>query len=243
MSDNKILTANEQNAIRTAVAAQTSALLEQVQATTIEAITTNQNRIVDTIQKRILETLNANQKVVITTAQHGNSGAKETTRWQFIMSLAPVVLTALLGMVIWKSQTDVQQNIWETQASIQQRIDQDNARLATRLTFTDEFYKRRFAAYEKFYGQVIRLRSLLESETLRSQSEAIDVLAKLDRDTHHSTDKLFLSDKIVGQMDTLWIRGIDVLRYQGQGNLSAYQRQVEDLEKRMKEDLWTEPLD
>lgn len=67
MSDSKILSVEQENAIKALIAAQTNDLLEHVQAKTIEAITTNQNMIVDTIQQRIIEAVNANQKVIIAT--------------------------------------------------------------------------------------------------------------------------------------------------------------------------------
>ena len=235
MSDNTILTVDQENAVKALIAAQTNTLLEQVRAKTIEAITTNQNMIVDTIQQGIIEAVNANQKVIIATAQHGSTTEKETKRSQLLTSLVPVVLTALfsVGLSVFGYFT------WKTQANVQQRIDQSNVRLATRLSFTDEFYKRRFAAYEKIYGQVLLLRRGADARDTKTVTQAMDVLANLD--DYYGADKLYLSDKITDQMDRIWVAGIDAFRYR-QGS-AAFSAQLKDLERHMKEDLWTAPFD
>jgi hypothetical protein len=238
MSDNRILTDKEENAVKALIAAQTNVLLEHFHANTIEAITTNQNTTVDAIQ-RIIETVNANQEAIIATAQSGRSTEKANKKWQFMMALVPVALSAFLGIGL----SVFGYFIWKSQVNIQQRIDQNNTRLATRLSFTDEFYKRRFAAYENFYGQILVLRKGMRNvDDTKSVTQAMDVLITLDN--YDGADRMYLSDKITQQMDILWATGIDALRYPGnRESLAAFEAQVKDLEKRMKEDLWTAPFD
>lgn len=236
MSDSKILSVVQENAVKALIVAQANDLLEHVQAKTIEAITTNQNIIVDTIQQRIIEAVNANQKVIIATAESGGATEKGNKRAQLLMSLVPVVMTALfsVGLSVFGYF------IWKAQANAQQRIDQSNVRLATRLSFTNEFYKRRFVAYEKFYAQVLLLKRGVENANdTESVTRALDVLVKLNKDD--VADRMYLSDKITDQIDKLWVSGIDALRYRTGG--ADFKAQVLELEKRMKEDLWTAPFD
>lgn len=169
------------------------------------------------------------------TAENG-SVTEKGTRGQLLMSLVPVVMTALfsVGLSVFGYF------IWKAQANAQQRIDQGNVRLATRLSFTDEFYKRRFAAYEKFYAQVLLLRRGVENAgDTESVTQALEVLTKLNK--HDVADRMYLSDKITDQIDMLWVSGVDALRFRTGG--AAFEAQVRDLEKHMKEDLWTAPFD
>lgn len=257
MHSDSTITVDQERAIKVLIADHTGALLEQVHAKTTEAIATNQETIIATIQQRIVEAVNHNQKVIIATAQNP-SPENGTKRWQIIMAVIPIVLTSLfgvglsvLGYFIWETQASSQQRIDQTNARLQQSIDQTNARQSTRLSFTVEFYKRRFTAYDKLYPQVIRLREALDAsyreEATRTlyTDEAIRALSELSR--HSRAERLYLSDSISQEIDEIWVIGIKILRgdsgQTSEERTTEIARRVADLEKHMKKDLWSEPFD
>ena len=248
MHNDSTITVDQTQEIKVLIADHTSALLEQVHAKTTEAIATNQETIIATIQQRIVEAVNNNQRVIIATAQNDRP-EKGTKRWQIIMAVIPIVLTSLfgvglsvLGYFIWETQANSQQRIDQTNARLQQSIDQTNARQSTRLSFTEEFYKRRFTAYDKLYQQVIKLSSELNAD---NTTGAVLALAELNR--HSRTERLYLSDSIVHEIDDIWVTGIKILRGEpgqtSEESRTEIARRVSDLEKHMKKDLWTEPFD
>jgi flagellar basal body-associated protein FliL len=211
-------------------------ILNLVQTKTAEVIKANESVMLETIAKEISETINANQKVIIATAggnPESKKEEKESKRWKIFMALLPIVLTAILGYLVWTVQTNVQK-----------QISDNNESLKTELSLKAEFYKKKFETYEKTHALMFQLTDALAGSyhNVQDKKDASQYLGKLYED--YTRNNLYMSNEVVSELEKLFDLAGDIptLRPTGTADLGQILDQTSKVETKMREDLHVQQI-
>jgi hypothetical protein len=118
-------------------------------------------------------TLESVQETIVALTVRVEQAQTETKRWQVITILLPVVATAILGLLVERSKS-----------SIQEQINMRSQQLGARLVLTEEFYKRKLDVHEKIYKQLVVVVAALQDAKFNpdKRTEAVNSLATLYND-------------------------------------------------------------
>ena len=156
--------------------------------------------------------------------------------WDILKIVLPVVLTTLLGFLIWYTQTKIQSG-----------VEENNRLLSTRLALTEEFYRHKLKAYEDTCVEIARLRELLERYDEKEinpevGAQASDSLASVYRLSN--SEFLYLSDKFKSELGNLYDVGVNRMRMEEEESVvkKKLADQNEHLRLEMNSDLHTKEL-
>ena len=161
--------------------------------------------------------------------------------------ILPIVLTAVLGLIVWYFENRIQTQAGINNQAIQQKVDENNHMLSTRLALTEEFYKQKLEEYKKVGTVIAQLRQALDRyddlevypEIGKQASDNTEALRELKE-----SDFLFFSPGFRDQLDKLWDIGINVIGQREEDatakkNLAAL---ITNLRDEMNQDLHTSDL-
>lgn len=190
--------------------------------------------------KTLKEDLASRHQIAMRAIEQSGSGS-------LVKVVLPIVLTAVLGLVVWYFQNQIQKKADANNLSIQSKVEENNRLLSTRLALTEEFYKRKLDAYEKTCTWIARLEESLDRyDELQINPEvgtqatdsmrAVDLLSK--------SDFLYLSSKFKSQLGDLWDIGRQRM-VSGSGEPDMKKKlsaQIKSLREEMNLDLHTSDL-
>jgi len=167
--------------------------------------------------------------------------AQANKKWEIVKLVLPIVLTAVLGLMVWYFQGQIQKNADEHNREIQAKVDENNRLLSTRLALTEEFYKRKLAEYEKVGIVIAKLREALDRYDELEVDPEIGAQASDNTNAVRvikESDFLFFSSKFRDKLDELWIIGVHVI---GKRELdSAEKNNLADLIKGLRDEMNTD---
>lgn len=209
-----------------------------VNQTVVEVIKANQDQVLESVRTQITEAINANQRVILATNQTGSAGKNEETRkWKVFMVALPIILSTILGAMIWHTQTRIQNDISNSSETLK-------SRLATGSALTQEFYKKRLDIYDKTHKEMALLVDAFQSVRINPESFGIasDSLKSLNQT--YRINNLYVSNEVAKELQKLWRLGIDMpsLRPTGKTTMTAILTQISEVEEHMKKDLGVEDL-
>lgn len=227
-------TPEQSAAINEAIATAKKDILDTVHRKVVEVISNNQQVIIESVQKNITEAINANQKVIIAAEQNGLTKVsdadkkEETKNWKVFMVVLPIILSTILGFMIWNAQTRIQQDVSDKSEN-----------LKTQLALMQEFYKKKLAVYEETHKQMALLVDALQSARINPDSvgKASDSLRSLNQT--YKINNLYVSNELAKELEALWKLGIEMpaLRKSGKATMAEVLNQVSLVEAQMKKDL------
>ena len=167
--------------------------------------------------------------------------AQANKTWDILKLVLPIVLTAVLGLMVWYFQNQIQKNADEHNREIQAKVDENNRLLSTRLALTEEFYKRKLAEYEKVGIVIAKLREALDRYDELEVDPEIGAQASDNTNAVRvlkESDFLFFSSKFRDKLDELWIIGVHVI---GKRELEAdVKTNLADLIKSLRDEMNTD---
>jgi hypothetical protein len=155
--------------------------------------------------------------------------------WDILKIVLPVLLTTILGFLIWYTQT-----------KIQHKVEENSRLLSTRLALTEEFYRHKLKTYEDTCAEIARLRESLERYGDKEVdpevgAQATDSMAAVDRLS--KSEFLYLSDTFKTRLSDLWQIGRIRMETNEEGELrKQLADQIELLRLEMNSDLHTKEL-
>lgn len=154
-------------------------------------------------------------------------GDRKSLQW--FMTLLTTIMTAAVGFGGW----------W-LQSQVQQHIDEKTQGLETRLALEQQVYGKELAAYESVHQQMAALVEALGQVPVdpAGKKSAVDAINNLY--VAYTTNSLYLSDTIAGQLQELVDLGgrLPALGSSGDtASMQAVDGQISSIEKQMKADL------
>lgn len=157
--------------------------------------------------------------------------------WDILKIILPILLTTVLGFLIWFTQT-----------KIQTRVEENNRLLSTRLALTEEFYRHKLKTYEDTCTEIGRLRESIERYGEKESNpdvgaQASDSMEAVDRLSRG--EFLYLSDNFKIGLRKLWKIGANRMTTTDEDETVLKKNladQIEFLRVEMNSDLHTKEL-
>lgn len=128
--------------------------------------------------------------------------------------------------------------------TLQKHIDEAARAITTRLAITQQFYGRKLAIYESGHQQMADLISSLADAQFNPAAKTAAVESLHNLYLAYTRNSLYLSDELVGQLQSLVSAGNDLpaLHPTGKASMKDLDEQVAKIEEQMKKDLHVEEL-
>lgn len=207
-------------------------ILEAASAKVTELIGANQQQIIEEVKASIIAAVNANKRVIIATEQSDPKkevvDATDTGGWKVLMVVLPIILSSILGFMIFNAQQRIQKDVSDKSEN-----------LKTQLALMQEFYKKKLTVYEEVHGQIASLVDSLQSVQINPESvgKASESLRLVNQT--YKINNLYLSNELADELKALWKLGIEIpaLRPSGKSTIGEILSQVSLIEAQMKKDL------
>jgi len=207
-------------------------VIDATLAKVVELIRANQQQLLEAVEENIIAAVNANQRVIITTEQSdvskGAVDEKQTRKWKVFMVALPIVLSTILGFMIFNAQQRIQKDVSDKSEN-----------LKTQLALMQEFYKKKLGVYEEIHKQIASLVDSLQSVQINPESvgKASENLRAVNQT--YKINNLYLSNELAEQLKALWELGIEMpaLRPSGKATIGEILGRVSLIEAQMKKDL------
>lgn len=154
-------------------------------------------------------------------------------RWELSMMVLQVILTSVLGLLVWR-----------VQAGIDKKISDEGLRLSARLALTQDFYKDRLRVYSELHRACLQVKAAARQLRVSRDSRSVltDNIAKLYES--YSGNSLYLSSPLRQKLDALWMSAVECTR--GQAPSQDLVRETvslaEKVEAQMREDLFVDSM-
>jgi len=226
-------------AINELITAAKQDVMDTVQEKVVEGINANQQLILESIKHNIIEAINANQKVIIATDRNITVPSKneENKKWKVFMAVLPIVLTTVLGILVWRAQTRIQSDISNSSDALKSRLETGSA-------LTQEFYKKRLEIYDQTHKEMALLVDALQSARINAESVGVASASLKSLNQTFRINNLYVSNEVAKELRQLWRLGIDMpsLRPSGKTTMNEILSQVSRVEEQMKNDLGVRSL-
>jgi hypothetical protein len=207
-------------------------VIDATSAKVVELIRANQQQIIKAVEENIVAALNANQRVIIATEHNGVNkkavDSEETRKWKVFMVALPIILSTILGLMIFNAQQRIQKDVSDKSEN-----------LKTQLALMQEFYSKKLGVYEEIHKQIASLVDSLQSVQINPESvgKASENLRAVNQ--AYKINNLYLSNELAEQLKALWELGIEMpaLRPTGKATMGEILGRVSLIEAQMKKDL------
>jgi hypothetical protein len=154
---------------------------------------------------------------------------KDPLWWRIIQLILPIMLTAILGFIIWKFQSSIQEN-----------IDEKASLWHAQIGLVQHLYEQRLVAYKELYDKALAIyRSLQEVKTNGPQAQS-------EKDNLHNNlmilSELRAANKIIASQELntfLFQTWYDTIKGQSSESAEELMKKVED---QMRKDLFVDKL-
>ena len=174
--------------------------------------------------------------------------AIESRGWggYMVKVVLPIVLTTVLGLMVWYFQNQIQRKADENNRAIQGKVEENNRLLSTRMALTEEFYKRKLDEYEKTGKVIAKLRESLDRYDELEVNPEIGKQASDNTNAVYRSSKsdfLYLSPEFRAQLLELYDIGVDIMRREENPDVKKkLADQIKNLTDEMNHDLHTSDL-
>lgn len=147
--------------------------------------------------------------------------------------LLQIVLSAIIGFLVWRAQTSISQGIQDA-----------NSRLANQLALSQDYFKERMKVYADLYRVALTIRDV--ARQTQSSPELRDTLSDAIVDLHKTknADYLYASENLLDLSEKLWTDGIKVYTNQDQGKaLKDIEQLVTEIGTQMRVELAIKALE
>ncbi|HXX12850.1 MAG TPA: hypothetical protein VEK05_15140 [Burkholderiales bacterium] len=155
--------------------------------------------------------------------------AKDPGWWRVVQLILPVVLTSLLGLVVWNFQSNIQRS-----------LDEKASRLQAQLGVTQHLYEQRLTAYKELYDKAWEVH--LSIQDVKTNASKATLARKHLHDSLKALSVVQNANKIIASRelnDILLNAWLDIIKNDTEAGDAALVSQVAD---QMRSDLLVDRL-
>jgi transcriptional regulator of met regulon len=144
----------------------------------------------------------------------------EPVQWRLVFLVLPVLLTSILGVLVFKLQSSIN----------------------SKLSLTQDYYKKRLEVYGELYKNLVSLRERAQ-RSLEEPTASADLEGTVEAFNHNYTaNTIFLTRELMKASDDMWTASVRVIAEPtiSPETLKAIQDKAKAVEKQMRLDLVAE---
>lgn len=177
----------------------------------------------------ITQALGSNESLIIARFESKSGADKKARSWEIIQLALPVLLTVLLGALVWYLQHGVEERSKKAQQQVEAKIDQNTKFLEAQLALKQEYFKRKMDVLQEIWKQMAVVYGdantayVNPKETTKAISSLSDLTRLLDG------NKLYLTDDSQTALESFWTAAQQLIRKQiSPGELDAKRTSARD---------------
>ncbi len=162
------------------------------------------------VDTAVKEAISANQSIVLATVQSAKSENPKGRLFEWAKILVPVIVTALLGVLVWRWQHAAEDRSRVKQSELEAKIDQNAEFLKAKLALNQEYFKRKMDALQEIWKQMALVYADANTayQNPNEMTKALNSLGKLSESLEAS--KLYLGDDTYAALNDFWAAARDL---------------------------------